>query len=171
MGEFVTIRVSGEEQLRRLAHDLREAGDKDLRRELHRGFNRAVKPVKAAAKQGAATTLPKSGGLAARVVGATYRTKVSSRGSGAALKLVVTGKSGIARVDHARQRIVAGRMDIYSMDRGLVRHPVYGNRHAWVGQRIRSGWFTRSTKKAAKAAQREALQVIEDVARELARKG
>lgn len=165
------VRVDGAQELQRLARDLKAAGDKDLRRKLYRGFQHIAKPVKAAAQQGALDTLPSSGGLAAKVAAGQYRVSVRSRGSGASLQLRVSAKSGGIRVDHKRKKITAGQMDLNAMDRGRLRHPVHGNRHVWVNQKVKPGWFTKSTARSARLAHKEALKVITEVARELAAKG
>jgi hypothetical protein len=34
------------------------------------------------------------------------------------------------------------------MDRGMVRHPVYGDRKKWWTNRVQPGWFARAVEKA-----------------------
>ncbi len=63
MADEFTVR--GLERFGKLSKDLRAAGDKDLRKELYRGLQRATKPLKDAAKENARATLPRKGGLAA----------------------------------------------------------------------------------------------------------
>jgi hypothetical protein len=60
----VSVRVSGAADLRALSRDLKQAGRKDLRRELFAGLNRATKPLRAEAKANALATLPATGGSA-----------------------------------------------------------------------------------------------------------
>lgn len=137
---MVSLQIKGAEQLGDLAKRLRAAGEagKGLKRELNSSITRATKPLRAKAKQEAKTRLPQSGGLAARVskVSITARTR-TGRDPGVVIQ---------ARGDAAR-----------SSDRGFVRHPVYGNRDAWVTQRVKPGWFTDTMRGGAREVRKEVL--------------
>lgn len=139
------LRIRGAEQLGDLAKQLRAAGDsgKGIRRELYAGINRATKPLKAEAKQAAASKLPKSGGLAAVVA----KSKLSTRTrAGRDPGVTITAK-GVGM----------------TTDRGYVRHPVF-NTGAWVRQSVPSGWFTETMRDAAPAVRKELLEAMDDVA-------
>lgn len=146
--------VRGAEKFERVAKALRQAGDKELRKELYAGINRATKPLRANARKSAEKNLPKAGGLNKRVA----RARMSTRR--------VTGKNpGV--------KIVAKGMDqLGLMDRGMVRHPVYGNRKKWVNQPIpdAEGWFTQPMEDGKPQAQREIVHSLDDVAKKLAKK-
>jgi hypothetical protein len=148
----VEVRVKGAEELVRLSRQLRAAGDQELRRDFYRGLNRASKPLKEAAKQNAGRVLPRRGGLAALV--AKSRLSTSVRGGGANPGVRITGK---------------GRMDLDRMDRGQVRHPVFGNRRVWVVQSVTPRWFTEPMEAGAEDVRTELLSVFDDVARRLGR--
>jgi len=121
----VTVRTSGELKLARVGNAIKATGDKGLQRALRQAMQRSVKPLKAAARYGALRTLPVRGGLAERVAAAKFSARVTTAGSRVGVR--ITGASA----DNLR------RMD----EEGLVRHPVFGNRHNWVDEKVRPGWF------------------------------
>lgn len=148
------LEVQGAEKFEKVAKALKQAGDKELRKELYSAINRATKPLRANAKKSAERNLPKSGGLNKRVA----RARMSAQRR--------TGRNpGV--------KIVAKGMDQFDlMNRGMVRHPVYGNRRRWVNQPIPEAkdWFTEPMQNGAKDVRREIVDAIDDVAKKLARK-
>lgn len=44
---------------------------------------------------------------------------------------------------------MAKGMDLQSLDRGRLRHPLFGNRGHWYDQPVRRGWWTLSLYKAS----------------------
>lgn len=155
MGAEVDIR--GIENLERLGKRLRDTGNKTLQKELFKGITRATKPIKAAAKTAAIAELPRGGGLNREFAKATYSTRSRTRGRNVGVRIV--GK----RKGH----------DIYAVDRGRLRHPVFGNRSVWVTQLIRPRILTGAMAEAAggrmwHSPKQEIVRVIDDVARRLA---
>lgn len=150
-GAVVSVEVTGANQLAALAKALRQAGDKELQRELFRGLNRAVKPVREVAKASALAVLPSRGGFAARV----------ARG-----KFVTQRRSG-ARV--AGIRVVAKNTD-RRVDQGRLRHPVFGNRGVWVTQQVTPGWWSRPTEALRPQVRDDLIKAMDDVAREISRR-
>jgi hypothetical protein len=151
--------IRGADQLAKLAKQLKEAGDKGLQRELSKAISQATKPVKEAARQSALETLPKRGGLAARVAGSRFSTRryASSRASGIRIQ--------------AKNAYALGRLD-----KGRVRHPVFADQGktrdewTWVTQIIWPGWWTKPTKAAAPAVRREIEQAMQTVANKIGRR-
>jgi len=125
------FRVDGAEQLTALAKRLR-AESKELQRELPRAMNRATKGARAAVKAEALATLPRRGGLGKRV--ASSRLTTRTRRSGRAAGVRIVAKGGV---------------DIGALDRGRLRHPLFGDRRRWFAQKVRPGWFTRPLTAAA----------------------
>jgi hypothetical protein len=136
MDEDVTI--AGTEALGALSRQLKEIGDKDLRRELLSGIQRAARPIKDAAKASAMSTLPASGGLNRRIAGGKF--SVQTR----------TGRDPAVRIKAPGDA---------RLDKGRLRHPVFGNRRVWVLQQIRPGWFS----KPVEAGKDQVVADIEDV--------
>lgn len=149
MADEFTVR--GLERFGKLSRDLRAAGDKDLRRELYRGLQRATKPLKEAAKENARSTLPRKGGLADRVSRARFNTKSRA------------GRNPSVRIE---AKDAKGRsVDLEALDRGSVRHPTFGHR-PWVKQDVRPGWFTQPMEAGVEDVRREVVAAIDEVIRQ-----
>jgi hypothetical protein len=147
----VGLEIEGADKLRIVTRALKQFGDKDLSRGVYRGLNRATIPLRADARRSAATVLPQRGGLADRVAKSRMTTR---RRAGRNPGISIQAK---------------GMPQLRAMDRGVVRHPVYG-RGPWVTQRITPGWFTDPMEAGAAGVRRELLRVLDEAARELIRK-
>ena len=148
------LQITGADKFAKVAKALKQAGDKELQKELYSALNRATKPMRAEAKKSAAQKLPRAGGLNSRVARARMSTRRRA-GKNPGVKIVATGMSQLAM-----------------MDQGRVRHPVWGNRGRWVNQPIpeAAGWFTEPMQDGAKDARREIIKALDSVAKKLARK-
>lgn len=148
------VTVTGAEKFAAVAKALKKAGDKELQKELYSSINRATKPMRAEAKKSAAQNLPKAGGLNKRVSRARMSTRRKT-GKNPGVKIVATGMSQLAM-----------------MDKGHVRHPVWGNRKRWVNQPIpeAEGWFTKPMEGGAKDVRREIVKTLDQIAKKLARR-
>lgn len=145
------VEIRGAEQFDRLARRLREAGDKDLRRELYAALNRSTKPVRGQVKANARAILPQRGG-AARLVA---RSSVTTR-----------GKAG----KHPSVRIVAKNgINLYAVNRGILRHPLFGRRKHWYTTPVQPGWFTDPIERAKPHIQRELIEAMHDIAVKITR--
>lgn len=146
------VRMQGVEKIAQLGRDLKAAGAKDLRREMLRAGREMGKPIKAELSASALAQLPKRGGLAALIAKAKVR--VATRLSGRNV-----GVSFIGRwVGH----------DLASIDGGEVRHPVKGNRSAWVSQQIPPGYWQKVFDGPAADISREGfLKAVDEVAAKL----
>lgn len=137
-------------QVAKVQKELRRLGDKDLMKAFYAGLNRATKPMKAAALTQGTNRLPHRGGLARRVASRTKLGTSSARGSVAVF--------------------ARGRSQARLMDRGLVRHPVFGNREVWRTTRFEPGWFTDPMRAGAPIARREVMDLLDQLAREAAKR-
>jgi hypothetical protein len=148
------ITITGADKFAKVAKALKQAGDKELRKELYSGINRATKPMRAEAKKSAERKLPHAGGLNKRVARARLSTRRRA-GRNPGVKIVATGMSQLAL-----------------MDKGRLRHPVWGNRGRWVNQPIpeAEGWFTEPMQDGAPVARREIVRSLDQVAKKLARR-
>lgn len=126
--------LHGAEGLARLSRALKAAGEKDLQKHLSKAISDGMKPVRAALPQ-SAQRLPKRGGLAARVAGSKTRIQRRNTGRAVGVRLRVDNPENITR-----------------MDKGTVRHPVFGR---WLPnvkpQPVPPGWFTEPTDAARPA--------------------
>jgi hypothetical protein len=146
----VSIEVRGAEALAGLSRMLRQAGARDLQRELGRAVNNAVKPVKAEIKASALHTLPHTGGLAARAA----RSKLATRrrtGRVAGVRVVSTDRT----------------LSTWHLNQGIIRHRKNGRLVA--SQHTRPGYFDRATEATADEARRELTRAMVDIAKRIDR--
>jgi hypothetical protein len=148
------IRIEGSDDLQRVANALKEAGDRDLQKQVSSALRGVAKPLGERVLQRASGKMPRRGGLAERVAG-MGRVGVSSslRGRVASVQVILRNKG----------------VDLKAMDAGFVRHPVFGNRHAWARQTVPARAFTEAfeaeSAEVQKAATKAAQDVLDDVAR------
>lgn len=153
----VDITVTGTEKLVRLAAAIKASGDKNLERQLGQAMRRASKPYPRAARRGALQILPHRGGLDERVAASRFSVRVRTGGKGAGLTVTGVGKRGnnLSRMDQ----------------QGIVRHPTYGDRKAWVTQKITPGWFTKPMILESRDTYPEVVRAVDDVAAQLEAEG
>src|SRR5262245_41038793 len=113
-GDMVDITVTGADEFGRLARKLREAGAKDLRKELYAGINRAVKPLRTDVKTAAAEFMPARYGP---TLAGSLKVTARKRGGGSNPAIFLVGRAGNRRID--------------AVNRGQLRHPLFGNRAHW----------------------------------------
>lgn len=148
------VSVSGQRDLRRLAERLHQAGSPvGIRREVTKALNKATEPAKDAVAQSALDILPHSGGLAELVASARISTRTTLRGSNPSVRL--TGR-------------LSGH-DLRAIDRGRLRHPVFGNRGAWVTQNVPPGFWTKPLERNARRTRLEVVFAMRAVARMVTR--
>lgn len=153
------IQSEGADELERLGKALKELGDKQFRSEIYRGLSRAVKPLREIAKRTPHLVpgLPKRGGLADTVAkGLRGRGGIKSRRalSGRNVGITISASS-------------SGH-DVNAMERGRLRHPVFGRqrtvggkvRGLWVNQQVTPGFWSKPMTEAAPQAR-------EDITREI----
>lgn len=143
------IEIQGVEKLTRLSRALKEAGDKDLRRELSRSIQRATKPMKAAVASAVLDQMPSRNGLNRRLA----KRKLSTR----------------ARAGRDPGVRIVGK-DLGQLERGVVRHPVFGNKRVWVNQKVRSGVISGALERSAPTAREEIERAVDRIADALERK-
>jgi hypothetical protein len=143
----LSIQVRGAFQLSRTARKIREAGRKDLPRQMTKALTRTVKPLTVAVKASLPGYMPDR---YAAVLGKDLRlrTKIQTRGDGAGLR--ITG--------HAPTR--SDERDVKALESGILRHPLYGNRGWWYAQRITPGFFSEPISEGAPVVRAELNRVI-----------
>lgn len=120
--------VQGAAQLRETALRLRAAGQIELKNAMYRNIRAATIPAKEAVKRSELARLPKRGGLNTYVASSklSTRTLIGPKTAGVVLRQTKPPKH-----------------DLRAMNRGQLRHPLFGNRDHWYSQQIPSGWFER----------------------------
>lgn len=129
----------------------------DLPKEMRKGISKIGPPAKKAVKASAAKRMPKKGGYAA-VVEKTLRVRVKQdHGFTTAGVTIVTYANGKAQ-----------RRDVPALNRGILRHPVYGHRRRkWVAQKIRSGFWDEAMDETSDAAEAQFAAVLDETAKKL----
>jgi hypothetical protein len=145
-GDF---RVTGADDLEKLAKRLKASGDKELRKELLRGIRETNKPTIAKIRESAAENLPRRGGLAAKVARETIGTRTR-----------LTGPSAGVTIQRKRGR---------GLNEGRLRKPVFGNRKVWREQAVKKGWFDDPIEADAPRIREGLQKVMRDVATKITR--
>jgi hypothetical protein len=156
------ISMSGDPagDLKKLAKDLKQAGNKDLRKELLQAGKRLKPAWKEAVTVRAISDLPSSGGLNAWVAGrlsVTSSTKLSGRDVGVLFRTKHRGKTGLS--------------DLPSINKGRVRHPLYGDRGHWYVTVVQAGFVNRALDDMGPEARKEFLLAVDAVIRTFAAGG
>lgn len=110
------------EEFRKAGAQLQELGDRKLVLSMRRDLRALAKPVGDRIVEAIADAMPKRGGLAERV---------RSQGR---VSLLVDLRRGV-RIQ------LSNKAGLYmgAFESGTIRHPVYGNRRAWVSQQVPGG--------------------------------
>ena len=170
--------ASNAAELRALARDLRRARTSVLPRETASALRRTARSSFAPAKQSAEAALPSGGGRGRRRVrtNAAGQTRSGSLapGESAARRGVLAqyraSKKSSSAPGVTKYRVMVSprtgkSIDLQAADRGILRHPLFGNRRFWYTQRIPPGWFTRPEEEHANAtAPAELEKAVDKVA-------
>ena len=152
----MTVEITGGEKLAALSRALRAAGETGLKRQLDQDVHKAVAPLPAAIRASALATLPRRGGLAAKVAGS---------------KVTIRRRSGA--VNPGIRVSTTHPFRIGKMDRGAFRHPVFADtsktrdQWTWVEQKVPPGWWTTPTDRVRPQVVRAVEDAIEAVARNI----
>lgn len=149
------IEVRGAEDIDALVKRIREHADsKALRKELFAGLNRATKEIRGELVEVIPAALPKRGGLADLV-----KSRTTSR---------TTAKGG--KWAGVSMRFQSRGHDIRTLTGKRLRHPVFGNRNAWVDQTagVEPSVFMAKFEEQTPRLQDAVLRVLNDIARKVA---
>lgn len=143
------IRIEGVEQLAALSKRLRDSGERDLKREFNRSLRDASKKPISRAKSNA-SRLPHKGGLAEKVAKSriTQKNRLSARNPTLAIQ-------------------ATNDVNLWRLDRGRIRHPVYGDRDKWVTQDVPSGWWSDAMKESEPEVRRGLAKTLDRIQRKL----
>jgi hypothetical protein len=148
----IDVEIRGAAQLERLAAVVKLTADKELRKDMLAGIRAAARPMATSIKTEAAAVLPHTGGLNEWVAKSPISPRTRTSGKNAGVR--ITGR----KTGH----------DLEAINRGRVRHPVFGH-NAWVSQSVDAGWWERGAMKQADTVRRDLLVAMERVAAKIAR--
>lgn len=142
------IEIRGIERLGALSVALARAAD-ELDRRMALAANRAAPPVVTAAKESARRSLPRRHGMGRRVAAAQFSTRRRRTAQESSVEVVAVSPDSLSLIDR----------------KGMIRHPVFGNRNVWVSQPVPPHWWTRPTERVgARAGQRELVRAANGIA-------
>lgn len=151
------LSVKGAEKFGYLAKALRQTGDKDLRKELYAGISRSVKPLTAAVKAGTQNYFPRRYALE---LAKSLRVRARRRGGrDPSVRLV-----GQAKTSRGKERNLA------ALNRGRLRHPLYGNRGFWYDQAVPPNWWDEPLLEDVDQVREDLVSVLDGIARKLEKK-
>jgi hypothetical protein len=177
----VNVQLAGDvAQLRAVGKALREAADKEQKRELYKAVQRATKPIKEEIKQSAIDTLPKSGGLNVWASKIKIKTKQSYNGRcpGVTIAGAMNNKAAVSGRGRGRKKVharkfgtVGATADLQAINAGRVMHPVFGHGPLVGLQMVTPGFWDRPlTGVTAQRAKREIRAAMEATLRAIAAK-
>lgn len=149
---------------------------KELRRELFRAVQRAVKPVKGEIQQSARATLPSSGGLGDWVAGIALQTRQNYSGQFPGVTIVgaLDNKREVRKVAGKRRKsrksgTFGARADLKAINRGRVMHPTFGRGPLVGPQMVKPGFWDKPLEGEVTArAKREVEAALQATADKLA---
>lgn len=146
----VRMDVRGAEKFSGLSRRLKEAGRQDLRRQLFRALNRATKDIRRDIKARTPEFLPDN---YARVFTPDLKLSTTQRSSGTGAGVRIRARS---------------KRNIRRPERGMVRHPLWGNREHWFTTPVnKPGWFSEPAEAGSDDARRELLEAMETIANQI----
>lgn len=166
------FRIEGAATLHKVAAQIYAEGRRNLAREMGNALSKAADPVKVSIRTEAVATMPKSGGYSA-LFSKSLRFRLERRnGAQQATAQLITYADGQGE-----------RRDIGALNRGNLRHPVFGRSrrlrsgvragnqrtNPWAVTSIRAGFHKRGTDHAMDEAQKQLGKVIDDYAKRLIR--
>ena len=152
----LSIRTTGGEHLASLRQVLRETGNKGLGKQMGRALRRATVPLGKAVRAEVPKAVP-SGYAPLLSKSLRFRTAVRSQRDTARVEWQV----------HAVGK--QEKRDLPSLNRGTLRHPLFGNRHHWYAQKVRRGVVDRPADRLMPDVRREMDAVIDSVAAQITR--
>jgi len=148
----------GAAAFRAAAQALREAGDKDLRREVSASLREVTKPFGARIIRHGAVEMPHRGGLSARLAKArmTQTNAMNGRSPGIGMRFKV--REGY---------------DLAALDKGNLKHPVFarpGRPRVWATQRVPRDAYTREFLAGRDQVAGELVHTLESVTERIAQR-
>ena len=150
---MVYVRTSGADDLAKIGRQLREAGDKKLKNNVAASIRKVAKPMGHKILEEAARDMPHRGGFSQRLAARKYGVRSSLTGKSASMWLAFKpGGRGLAAID-----------------RGELRHPVFGHRKTWARQTVPAGRLSAALKDQGPEFQRSVLKAANDTLNDAAR--
>lgn len=148
------VKVTGQAELRKLAARIRQAERVEVEAEVRKGQREAFAGLEPAVKSSALATLPS--GYRKTMAAAVSVSIRTSFGRGATVKAVVFSSDGKNR-------------DIRTINKGRLKHPLFGDRTRWHTTTVRPGFVDRAVAALPQRAYDESAEAIDTVLKRLSR--
>lgn len=147
-----------------------KAADEALIPIVRRNIRAATAPVGPAIRQSASEMLPKRGGLNEWVAGSQISTRTSFIPKTAGVTIRMSNKNQATQAKRARARAAGSRYagsashDLVHINRGMVRHPLFGDRDHWYTTYVPKGFFDKPVNAARPAVAAACLAALREAA-------
>jgi hypothetical protein len=148
------VRVEGGAQLAAVRRRLAAVGEKGLARQMAKSLRAAAAPLRPAIRAEAVVAMPSGYGP---TLSRSLRFRQSTRAGGSVAEVAVR-VYGDGRKE---------RRHVPALNRGRLRHPLFGRRGWWYEQRVRPGFVDRPADRLAPDAARQMRAVIDYVAEQI----
>lgn len=146
------FRIEGAVELHKVAARIYAEGRTNLARQMGNALSKAADPVKVSIRAEAERTMPKHGGYSGLFTKSLKFRLERRNGVQQATAQLITYADGKGQ-----------RRDIGALNRGVLRHPVFGRRRSpWKVTSIRAGFHKRGTDHAIEEAQKQLGKVVDD---------
>lgn len=135
------IQVGGFDSFERFSKTLNEAAN-DVAGEFSNAAVNALKPLPHEIDEAIDAVMPRRGGYAATVRSTTKR---------------------VLRLQSGGRFSLTGKHAFRQLDRGILRHPLFGDRERWYQQRITPGFWSKTTVHASIEAEREMRAALQRI--------
>jgi hypothetical protein len=142
--------VRGAAQLEAVGRRLKAAAGAPVRQEMLRGLREGARGTVPKIRESFRTRMPQRGGLAALAAGSTFSDQSLTGGDGVGLR--IQGE---------------GRVNLTSLNKGQLSHPVFGNREAWVDQQVPAGSFDEPITEDLPRIRSSVDQALSDLSRKI----
>lgn len=153
MVDGLQISPTSIEDLRKLG-EAYKAGDKPLQKHIRSSLQASAKQLSSEVIRKGASRMPVRGGLAARLLASRGGVTVSLSGRNPQVSIRATSREGYA---------------LRQIDRGEVRHPLFGNRGHWYSQRVPEHAFSDAFKEGAPRVREDLARGIQAALDDIAR--
>jgi hypothetical protein len=163
------VSIVAEIDLKQLQRNLKAAGNTGLSRELNKGINHAVVPLKKEIPRSALLILPGRGGLNKRVAGSKMSVRKMSNG----IRLVLKNDYQLTYMDNPgklRHPVFPRRSrTAKALGRSTGSSKLHANRKkwAWESQKIKPGFFTKPVTRAGEQVRKDIVTAMENVVRQI----
>ena len=145
-------RISDNDALYELGLRLEAVGDGALQEKIYAKVEAAADEVKHKINDSARENLPKRGGLNEWIAIAPVFTRTKAGLHHDIAVFIIMTKQG---------------HDLRSINRGRLRHPVFGDKENWVNQEIKPGYFSNPIKKNLGKIRRSVIAAADEALREI----